>query len=62
VLPAAALATRPANEPFDLADVYSDLADAGKLAGCEVPSCFYEIGSPEVLKETDARLRASPVR
>ncbi len=52
-----ALAARPANEPFDLADVYSELARAGRLAGCEVTTRFYEIGSAEGLKETDALLR-----
>lgn len=53
-----ALAARPANEPFDLAGVYSDLSRAGKLAGYEVSTRFYEIGSAEGLKETDALLRA----
>jgi NDP-sugar pyrophosphorylase family protein len=57
VVRAEALATRPANEPFDLAEVYSDLSRAGKLAGYEVTTRFYEIGSAEGLKETDALLR-----
>lgn len=61
VMRAEALAGRPASEPFDLADVYSDLSREGKLAGYQVTTRFYEIGSAEGLKETDALLgRASP--
>lgn len=45
-------------EAFDLADVYTRLAEHGELAGFEVKERFYEIGSPEGLKETDALLRA----
>jgi NDP-sugar pyrophosphorylase family protein len=52
-----ALAGRPANEPFDLAEVYSDLSRQGRLAGYEVTTRFYEIGSAEGLRETDALLR-----
>ena len=51
------LATRPANEPFDLAELYSDLSRTGRLAGYEVTTRFYEIGSSEGLRETDAVLR-----
>lgn len=58
VVRAEALAARPANEPFDLAEVYSDLSREGKLAGYEVTTRFYEIGSAEGLKETDALLKA----
>lgn len=54
----AALAARPAGEPFDLGDFYSELSRAGRLAGYEVTTRFYEIGSPDGLKETDAVLRA----
>ena len=57
MLRADALSSRPADEPFDLADVYSDLSRAGKLAGYEVTTRFYEIGSAEGLRETDALLR-----
>ena len=53
-----ALASRPADQPFDLGDVYSDLSRAGHLAGYEVATRFYEIGSIEGLRETDALLRA----
>jgi NDP-sugar pyrophosphorylase family protein len=53
-----ALASRPADQPFDLGHVYSDLSRAGKLAGYEVTTRFYEIGSIEGLRETDALFRA----
>jgi NDP-sugar pyrophosphorylase family protein len=52
-----AFAVRPADEAFDLADFYRDLARRGRLAGLEVAERFYEIGSPEGLGETDAFLR-----
>ena len=57
LLKAEVIAARPANEPFDLADVYAELARAGKLAGYEVTTRFYEIGSENGLKETDAFFR-----
>ena len=57
IIRAEALASRPANEPFDLADVYSDLSRAGELAGYEITTRFYEIGSAAGLRETDALLR-----
>jgi NDP-sugar pyrophosphorylase family protein len=44
------------DEPFDLADVYQSLAEQGELAGYEVPTRFYEIGSPEGLADTRALL------
>jgi NDP-sugar pyrophosphorylase family protein len=46
-----------ANDVFDLADFYRDLAARGLLAGFEVHQRFYEIGSPAGLGETDAFLR-----
>jgi NDP-sugar pyrophosphorylase family protein len=52
-----ALAARPLGEPFDLGDLYSDLSRAGRLAGYEVTTRFYEIGSSDGLRETDALLR-----
>jgi NDP-sugar pyrophosphorylase family protein len=52
-----ALALRPAGEPFDLADFYSELARGGRLAGYEVSTRFYEIGSEDGLRETAAQLR-----
>lgn len=44
------------SEVFDLADLYSYLADAHSLAAYEVHERFYEIGSPEGLAETNAML------
>jgi D-sedoheptulose 7-phosphate isomerase len=44
---------------FDLSEVYAGLADAGQLAGFEVTRRFYEIGTPEGLRETDAHLRGN---
>jgi NDP-sugar pyrophosphorylase family protein len=42
----------PADEPFDLAQLYMNLLCEGQLAGMEVPERFYEIGSPAGLQET----------
>ena len=52
------IAHRSADTPFDLAGVYSKLARRGDLAGYEVVTRFYEIGSVEGLRETDALLRS----
>jgi len=57
LLKAEVLATRPDDQPFDLAHIYTGLVEAGRLAGYEVGQRFYEIGSPEGLAETDAYLR-----
>jgi NDP-sugar pyrophosphorylase family protein len=46
-----------ADSAFDLADVYSGLSRRNELAGHEVTTRFYEIGSLEGLRETDALLR-----
>lgn len=43
---------------FDLADLYGNLLQRGKLAGFEVHTRFYEIGSAAGLKETDEFLAA----
>jgi NDP-sugar pyrophosphorylase family protein len=53
ILSADVLAHYAAIEPFDLADVYHQLSLAGKLAGHEVFERFYEIGSPEGLREAE---------
>ena len=42
----------PAGAVYDLARVYQDLLSAGNLAAFEVKERFYEIGSPEGLRET----------
>ncbi len=57
VLKADLLLQRPADADFDLADIYSELSRRGELAGYEVPTRFYEIGSIEGLRETEALLR-----
>jgi NDP-sugar pyrophosphorylase family protein len=41
---------------IDLADVFRDLAQRGELAALEVSQRFYEIGSPQGLRETEAFL------
>jgi MurNAc alpha-1-phosphate uridylyltransferase len=48
---------RAPNIAFDLATVYTELADTGRLSGFEVMQRFYEIGSPSGLRETDQYLR-----
>ena len=57
MLRASTLAAYPAGEAFDLARVFQDLVARGALAGVEVPTRFYEIGSDEGLRDTDAWLR-----
>jgi MurNAc alpha-1-phosphate uridylyltransferase len=57
VVKADALFSMPADTPFDLAGIYSELARDGELAGYEVTTRFYEIGSAEGLRETEALLR-----
>jgi hypothetical protein len=51
-----------ADEPFDLAAVYTGLVRRGEMAGFEVTTRFYEIGSPSGLAETDIYLRHSEMR
>jgi len=41
----------PEGQPADLARVYGDLVRRGELAAYEVPTRFYEIGSPEGIRE-----------
>lgn len=53
---AAAIARCPAGEPFDLSELYRNLANGRQLAGYEVRTRFYEIGSPAGLAETAAHL------
>lgn len=59
IIKAGILRSWPANSPFDLAAVYSGLARKGDLGGFEIATRFYEIGSREGLRETDALLRGS---
>jgi len=46
-----AFETVPDGRPYDLAAVYQDLLRQGRLAAWESPQRFYEIGSPEGIRE-----------
>jgi N-acetyl-alpha-D-muramate 1-phosphate uridylyltransferase len=46
----------PANEPYDLADLYTDMVAKREMIGVQVTQRFYEIGSPSGLAETHAYL------
>ena len=48
----------PSNRPFDLAAVMQDLVRQNQMAGFEVAQRFYEIGSPEGLRELEAFLES----
>ena len=41
----------PPGRPSDLVSVYQDLLGRGELAACEVTTRFYEIGSPEGIRD-----------
>ena len=60
IVTAEALQDFPEGKPLDLADVFSALVQKNQLAGYEVFERFYEIGSPEGLKDFE-RLVASKV-
>jgi MurNAc alpha-1-phosphate uridylyltransferase len=53
VLSARLLETRTRGEPFDLAELYSNLAQRGLLGGFEIKERFYEIGSRVGIRETE---------
>jgi NDP-sugar pyrophosphorylase family protein len=57
ILRADVLADWPDNQPFDLADVYSDLTKRKQLVGFEVTQRFYEIGSAKGMADLDSLLR-----
>jgi NDP-sugar pyrophosphorylase family protein len=46
----------PSGAVVDLADVFRDLASRGELAAHEVSERFYEVGSPEGLRELEEHL------
>jgi NDP-sugar pyrophosphorylase family protein len=52
VLSSSVLESVPANEPFDLAEIYYKLSRQGLLAAHEVFVRFYEIGSQKGLNDT----------
>jgi len=53
VINASVLRNRSLEQPFDLGDVYHDLSVKGQLAGLEVDTRFYEIGSHAGLKDAE---------
>jgi NDP-sugar pyrophosphorylase family protein len=59
MLKASAVATRPMNEPWDLAELYEELATSGRLAGYEMMHRFFEIGSFGGLAATNRLLSTS---
>ena len=59
LLQAAALKRIPPDQPYDLADLYSELVAERQMIGYEVTQRFYEIGSHEGLAETQAYLQRS---
>lgn len=59
MLKASAVADWPTGEPWDLAELYEELSNAGLLAGHEMTRRFYEIGSFEGLTETNRLFSAS---
>jgi NDP-sugar pyrophosphorylase family protein len=48
----------PADRPYDLAELYTELSAEGQLAGHEVFNRFYEIGTPASLEEARKYLEA----
>ena len=56
MLKASELAAWPMDEPWDLAELYEELANRSRLAGYEMSRRFYEIGSFEGLAETNRLL------
>jgi NDP-sugar pyrophosphorylase family protein len=46
----------PDNAASDLADLYRDMVAEGRMVGYEVTRRFYEIGSPQGLRETQEYL------
>jgi NDP-sugar pyrophosphorylase family protein len=60
VLTAPIVAERiPRGRPADLADLYGQLSREGLLAGCEVGERFYEVGSPQGLRDLEGHLTGS---
>ncbi len=62
LLHASALAPYPRDGVVDLAAVYGDLVRRNELAGYDVGSRFYEIGSHAGLNELDQLLRSGALR
>lgn len=60
VISASAFDGYPLGQRFDLADLYHSLSIRGAMSGMEIYERFYEIGSPDGLKEADAYFRGAP--
>ena len=56
LLRAPAASRIPADRPFDLAELYTQLVSEGKMIGHEVTNRFYEIGTPAALDEASQYL------
>jgi len=54
VFSASVLQSYPEGKVFDLAGVYHDLSIAGQLAGLEIRERFYEVGSPQGLRDAES--------
>jgi NDP-sugar pyrophosphorylase family protein len=59
LLKADVLTEKPVDTTIDLADIYTTLSRHRQLAGYEVKTRFFEIGSMDGLRETDKLLRGS---
>lgn len=59
VMTRSVVAEIPAGPPADLSDLFHQLSRAGRLAGLEVAERFYEIGSPDGLREVEELLQNS---
>jgi NDP-sugar pyrophosphorylase family protein len=62
MLKASAVVDRPSTEHWDLAELYEQLLISGHLAGYQMTSRFYEIGSLEGLAETNRLLLTSRLK
>ena len=60
MLKASAVAAWPTGKPWDLAELYEELSNAGLLAGHEMTRRFYEIGSFAGLTDTNRLFSTSP--
>jgi NDP-sugar pyrophosphorylase family protein len=56
VFRASAFANPSSDLPWDLGALYQELLKRGRLAGCEMPRRFHEVGSWEGIRELDAYL------
>jgi len=52
----------PEGQALDLVEVYQDLLKANRLAGYEIATCFYEVGSFSGIKNFENYLKQTPGR